>query len=208
MSCDGQEGQKETRELTPARARAAVEALIFASPEPVKAENMARILGLDEETVRFLAADLEQALDERGSGMRLRQTAGGYELVTRPEFAWAVGGLLDRQPSGPLSPAALEVLAVIAYRQPVTRAEIESIRGVRSDSALETLEERGFIHAVGRKDAPGRPLLFGTTPAFLRHFGLRSLVDLPGRETGDQDGLLAALPSSTPASPASEAQPE
>lgn len=179
MSTPEKEG---TRGHTPASARAAIEAMVFASPEPVKPRDLARILGIDEPTVKSLAASLARELEERGSGLLLREVAGGYELVTRPEHAWAVGLLLDRQPAGPMSAAALEVLAVIAYRQPVTRADIESIRGVRSDSALETLEERGFIQPIGRKDAPGRPVLYGTTPLFLRHFGLRSLEDLPNSQ--------------------------
>ncbi|MBC7084223.1 MAG: segregation and condensation protein [Bacillota bacterium] len=169
-------------------ARAAIEAMVFASPRPVTAREMGEILGIDPRTADTIVDDLRREYDEEGRGMQIVFVAGGYQMATRPAHADYIARLNvgTRQA---LSRAALETVAMIAYKQPITRAELETIRGVRVDGVLSTLIERGLVRPVGRKKAPGRPVLYGTTPEFLRWFGLASLDDLPPIE-----GDAATLP--------------
>lgn len=169
-------------------ARAAIEAMVFASPRPVTAREMGEILGIDPRTADTIVDDLRREYDDEGRGMQIVFVAGGYQMATRPAHADYIARLNvgTRQA---LSKPALETVAMIAYRQPITRAELETIRGVRVDGVLNTLIERGLVRPVGRKKAPGRPVLYGTTPEFLRWFGLASLDDLPPIE-----GDAATLP--------------
>lgn len=155
-----------------------LEALLLASPEPLTLRRIAEVIGLDEKDAAILMADLQKEYEAPGRGLTIRELAGGYVLTTRPEAAEYVERLLQPRSRG-LSHAALETLAIIAYRQPITRAEIEAVRGVKVDRALETLLERRLVADVGRKEAPGRPILYGTTPEFLKYFGLKALSDLP-----------------------------
>lgn len=159
--------------------KAIAEALLFASAEPLPLRRLAALMGLDERDVRELVEELRREMNAPGRGLMLQEAAGGYQLVTRPEVAQYVEQLAQPRPSG-LSHAALETLAIIAYRQPVTRAEVEALRGVSIDSALGTLLERRLVREVGRKEAPGRPILYGTTREFLLYFGLTDVADLPG----------------------------
>ncbi|MCR4402252.1 MAG: SMC-Scp complex subunit ScpB [Firmicutes bacterium] len=169
-------------------ARAAIEAMVFASPRPVTAREMGEILGIDVRTADAIVDDLRREYDEKNRGMQIVFVAGGYQMATRPAHADYIARLNvgTRQA---LSKPALETVAMIAYKQPITRAELEAIRGVRVDGVLNTLIERGLVRPVGRKKAPGRPVLYGTTPEFLRWFGLASLDDLPPIE-----GDVATLP--------------
>lgn len=169
-------------------ARAAIEAMVFASPRPVTAREMGEILGIDPRTADAIVDDLRREYDQEGRGMQIVFVAGGYQMATRPAHADYIARLNvgTRQA---LSRPALETVAMIAYKQPITRAELETIRGVRVDGVLSTLIERGLVRPVGRKKAPGRPVLYGTTPEFLRWFGLASLDDLPPIE-----GDAATLP--------------
>lgn len=169
-------------------ARAAIEAMVFASPRPVTAREMGEILGIDPRTADAIVDDLRREYDQEGRGMQIVFVAGGYQMATRPAHADYIARLNvgTRQA---LSRPALETVAMIAYKQPITRAELETIRGVRVDGVLSTLIERGLVRPVGRKKAPGRPVLYGTTPEFLRWFGLASLDDLPPIE-----GDTATLP--------------
>ena len=160
-------------------ARAGIEALIFASSEPMTIKTMAEAFGINEHTVHQLVLGLIDDYRSAKRGIQIVELAGGYVFLTHPECAPFVEKLERRPRNVPLSQAALETLAIVAYRQPITRAEIESIRGVRVDSALTTLVERDLIEEVGRRDAPGRPILYGTTTGFLKFFGLRDLMDLP-----------------------------
>ncbi len=121
--------------------------------------------------------DLEKDFLDRG--VRLQKVAGGYRMVACPEAEKYLIEMSRGQKRNPLSPAALEVLAIVAYMQPITRVEIDEIRGVSSESSISTLLDRGLIMEIGRKDAPGRPILFGTTKAFLVYFGLKDLTQLP-----------------------------
>jgi segregation and condensation protein B len=160
-----------------------VEALLFASDAPLSAGDIALIdERLDEDTVEAVIQQLREEYDSQERAFTIFDIAGGYQLLTRPEFA----PYLERFDTVPqqtrLSAPALEVLAVIAYRQPIGRNEIEEIRGVGSSGVLKTLQDRNLIDVVGRSEGLGRPLLYGTTPKFLEHFGFRSLEDLPKPE--------------------------
>ena len=160
-----------------------VEALLFASDAPLSAGDIALIdERLDEDTVEAVVQQLREEYESQERAFTIYDLAGGYQLLTRPEFA----PYLERFDTVPqqtrLSAPALEVLAVIAYRQPIGRNEIEEIRGVGSAGVLKTLQDRSLIDVVGRSEGLGRPLLYGTTPKFLDHFGFRSLDDLPRPE--------------------------
>ena len=164
------------------RLRSILESLLFAAAEPVPLGKLLAVLpGYDKRDVVRALAELgdEYARDERG--FRLQQVAGGYQLRTTAANAEFVKALLAQRPVR-LSRASLETLAVIAYRQPVTRPEIEAIRGVDVDAVLTTLLERRLVRVLGRKDVVGRPLLYGTTPEFLETFGLKDLASLPTLE--------------------------
>ncbi len=155
-----------------------VEALLFAAAEPVSPGRLAAACGVGEAEVRRALASLAETLADPRRGVEVRQVAGGYRLFTKAVHAGAVERFLAGERSR-LSVSALETLAVVAYRQPVTRAEIEEVRGVQCDHALRTLLDRQLIRVVGRRDSPGRPLLYGTTDAFLEYLGLRNLSELP-----------------------------
>ena len=165
--------------LTNEQIRAACEAILFASGEPVEAARIAEALELDIETVTGALWELTRTLDERGSGICLLRLGSKYQLCSRTEYAQQVRNVLDIKKNAPLSPAAFEVLAVVAYNQPVTKAYIEQIRGVDCSGVVSTLCQKGLLEEKGRLDLPGRPLLYGTTPDFLRCFCLSSLADLP-----------------------------
>ena len=157
-----------------------VEALLFASEAPLTAADLARIDdSFDEEQVEGLIAELKQEYEAEERAFGIFEIAGGFQILTRSEYA----SILERYDTVPvttrLSPAALETLAIIAYRQPVGRAEVEDIRGVGAGGVLKTLLERNLVEVVGRGEGLGRPLLYGTTRYFLEHFGFRSLDELP-----------------------------
>lgn len=159
--------------------KAILECLLFVSKEPLTVPTMAQILEIPERDVRELMAELQDEYNQDGRGIKIEIVAHGYRFSTRPEYASYIEKLYKPQNTHGLSKAALETLAIVAYRQPVTRAAIEAIRGVKVDSALGTLMDKNLVREVGRKEAPGRPILFGTTPAFLKYFGLRDLNELP-----------------------------
>lgn len=165
--------------LTNEQIRAACEAILFASGEPVEATRIAEALELETEVVTGALWELARSLDERGSGICLLRLGSKYQLCSRVEYAQQVRSVLDIKKNAPLSPAAFEVLAVVAYNQPVTKAYIEQIRGVDCSGVVATLCQKGLLEEKGRLDLPGRPLLYGTTPDFLRCFCLSSLADLP-----------------------------
>jgi segregation and condensation protein B len=157
-----------------------IEAILFASEAPLSAAELARAEeALDEEQVETLIAELNQEYEAEQRAFGIFEIAGGYQILTRAEFA----PVLERFETVPtvtrLSAPALETLAIIAYRQPVGRAEIEDIRGVGAGSVLKTLIERDLIEVIGRGEGLGRPLLYGTTRRFLEHFGFNSLDELP-----------------------------
>ncbi len=174
-----------------------LEALLFVADGPVVEATLARTLGVTPGKVRRGLNTIREHLD--GRGIRLQSGPEGVQLITAPEAAAAVEHFLGLESSRRLSTAALETLAVIAYRQPVTRAAIEAIRGTSSDGVLATLRARGLVERVGRADGPGRPGLYGTTQRFLEHFGLEQADHLPGLEElaellGLDEGVQRVLP--------------
>ena len=158
--------------------QAPLEALLFARGEPVTAAQLREILQVDEESLTELLALYEKTLAERGSGIMLHRVAGGFQLVTRPELHAYVQKLTEVQ-DRKLSTPALETLSIVAFKQPITKQEVEHIRGVRVERALQRLLEMELIEEVGRKPVIGRPILYGTTDVFLKCFGLNALSDLP-----------------------------
>ncbi len=165
--------------MTNEQIRAACEAILFSSGEPLEASRIADALEIEIETVTAALWELSNSLDERGSGICLLRLGSKYQLCSRVEYAQQIRNVLDIKKNTPLSPAAFEVLAVVAYNQPVTKAYVEQIRGVDCSGVISTLCQRGLLEEKGRLDLPGRPLLYGTTPDFLRCFCLSSLADLP-----------------------------
>ncbi len=162
--------------LDPAHLMGALESLILVSDKPIAAVRLARLTRQDVGLVRQKLAEL--VLAYRGRGIVLDEIAGGFQFRTSPKFAPFVRNLVQQKPTR-LTRAQLEVLSIIAYRQPVTRPEIEDVRGVDSGSALKVLLERNVIKIIGKKDEAGRPMLYASTSEFLELFGLRSLKDLP-----------------------------
>ncbi len=165
--------------MTNDEIRAACEAILFASGEPVEVSRIAQALELEPDVITGALWELSVSLDERKSGICLLRLGSKYQLCSRVEYAQQVRNVLDIKKNAPLSPAAFEVLAVVAYNQPVTKAYIEQIRGVDCSGVVSTLCQKGLLEEKGRLDLPGRPLLYGTTPDFLRCFCLSSLADLP-----------------------------
>jgi len=159
------------------RLKRAVECVLLVGGGPVTPDQLKETLGVPVELVHEVLRDLVAEYADRG--LQIQALAGGYQLCTRPEFSEYVQRFLRLDQREPLSQAALETLAIVAYRQPVTRAEIEAVRGVRCEHVLERLLDRHLIRDLGRKQALGRPILYGTTEGFLRHFGLRDLDALP-----------------------------
>lgn len=160
------------------RPEALLEAVLFASPEPVSLEKLAETLEIPLWECEQVLERFRAATKSQDRGVTLRMVAGGWQLVTKPELHQVVGRLAGQR-KYKLSKPTLETLAIIAYQQPITRAEIEAIRGVKVEKALATLLEKGLIAEAGRKDSVGRPILYATSASFLEHFGLRDLKDLP-----------------------------
>jgi segregation and condensation protein B len=159
-----------------------IEALIFVSEEPLSPKALAEVLKEERGWVEVAVGELAKEFNDRNGGLMMREVAGGWQIATRPEFHEHVRAYLKSRPSAKLSLAALETLAVIAYKQPITVPEILEIRGVQSSSAIKTLLEKRLIVAKGRKEVVGRPMLYGTSKEFLMQFGLRDLSELPNIE--------------------------
>jgi segregation and condensation protein B len=178
----------------PAADTRALEALFFVSDEPLSSSVLAQALDLDRRTVEALCDRLASSLEERGSGLVLRNVAGGWRLYTHPDTATVVERFVLSSRQARLTKAALETLAIVAYKQPVTRHQVSAIRGVNSDGVLRALADKGLIEEAGREEVPGRPVLYGTTPGFLERLGLPSLAALPslapllGADAEDADG--------------------
>jgi segregation and condensation protein B len=176
-----------------------VEALLFAAPDPISVARISAIVpGVEKQQIDEAVEELVRDYDRDDRSFEIAAVGGGLQLTTKPEYAIWVGKLLETRSVQRLSKAALETLAVVAYRQPVLRSTIESIRGVNVDGVLRTLMERDLVRIVGRGDGPGRPLLFGTTRDFLMRFGLNTLTDLPKLEEIEElvgGGEAAAEPA-------------
>jgi segregation and condensation protein B len=165
------------------RYRALTCAALLASGKPVEAKELFKLLGgVSPEQLNTIIDDLKDSLSENALGLIIEEVAGGYRLVVEPSLISDLSDLLSPAPLPRLSNAALETLALVAYKQPATRGELEAARGASCSSTLDTLQERELIKVVGRKDIVGKPLLFATTERFLLEFGLKSLDDLPPLE--------------------------
>ena len=157
----------------------AVEGILMVSMEPVESGMMAQLLEVPVEVIEDICTRLAAAYEEAGHGFQLVRVAGGYRFQSHPDVsAYVERFVLDAQ-QGKISSAALETLAIIAYKQPISRAQVASIRGVDPDAVMRTLQARGYIAEVGRDDGPGQAIMFGTTSLFLERLGLMSLADLP-----------------------------
>ena len=195
----GVEAMNSQAEAIDARElKAILEAVLFVSPEPVPVARLMSILGTvsKAEVVQALGI-LTHDLNQDGRGIQLVQIAGGYRLVTKQEYGPWLKRMDKAKAAQKLSRSALESLAIIAYKQPLVRSEIEEIRGVETSGVLRTLCERKLVRIVGRKDVPGRPIMYGTTKFFLEHFGLHDLSQLPPlrefKELGDSEQALLPI---------------
>lgn len=172
-----------------------IEAVLFAVGAPVTAERLSELTGETAEAVSAAADALCASLDAEDSGIQLIRIENGYQLCTKPQNGELVKKALELKKAPPLSKATLEVLAIVAYNQPVTRSFIEQVRGIDSSYIVAGLVDKGLICERGQLDAPGRPTLFGTTDAFLRCFGLTSLSELPQTELPNPEQMTIAVPT-------------
>jgi segregation and condensation protein B len=168
------------------KMQGAAEAILFSSGEPVSLERLAEVLELNKSTAEKLMNNLADRFNSENIGVQMVRLEDGWQMCTRPEYAEYVRQALDMRRNMPLSQAALEVLAVVAYNQPVTKAFIEQVRGVDCSGVLGSLISKGLLEERGRLDLPGRPLIYGTTPDFLRCLGISSLDDLPPVEHSEE----------------------
>ncbi len=159
--------------------RSAVEAILFACGEPVATDRLAEVLETDEQTIHYVCRELSEMLTDNGRGITLVKVDDRYQLCTVDKFAPQIRAMLDIRRNTPLSAAAMETLAVIAYNEPVTKNFIERVRGVDCSGVVSSLVVKGLIEECGRLEVPGRPMLYKTTLQFLRCFGLESLENLP-----------------------------
>jgi segregation and condensation protein B len=156
-----------------------LEAILFVADEPLSSTVLAQVIEADRRTTEALLEDLAGRYQRAGSGLSLRRVAGGWRLYTHPDAAPVVERFVLSSRHTRLTRAALETMAIVAYKQPVTRHQVAAIRGVDSEGVLKALVERGLLSEVGRDEGPGRPVLYGTTPEFLERLGLHSVSDLP-----------------------------
>jgi segregation and condensation protein B len=157
-----------------------IESLLFVADEPVAIGRLAAAIGVQQEAVEEALRELSEEYEQRG--LRLQRKGERVQMVTAPDAAPHIERFLDLELSSKLSAPALETLAIVAYQQPITRAEVEAVRGVNCDSVLRTLVSKGLIEEVGRLPQAGRPIVYGTTFEFLQHFGLQDLAELPPLE--------------------------
>lgn len=176
------EAPEPKQSRSPAELVSAVEALIFVADEPISTKLLADVLEEPRGAITAAVEQLTADYEERGSGLQLREVAGGWQIATKTELHEEVRRFLKTRPSAKLSIASLETLAVIAYKQPVTVPEILEIRGVQSATSIKTLLDKRLIIAKGRKEAVGRPIQYGTSKEFLVQFGLKDLQELPSIE--------------------------
>lgn len=197
-------------DITPddaARNRGILEALLIASDEPLSAARLTSVLvGVGARDIPPLVDDLNAEYASTGRSFRVTEVAGGFQIMVHAEYGPWVRRLLREKSPARLSQAALETLAILAFRQPITRADVEHVRGVEVDGVLRHLMEKGLVRIAGRSDAPGRPLLYGTTRDFLKHFGLKTLSDLP--KLRELEELTQAAPPGPEAASAGDLFPE
>lgn len=182
-------GEKEANGLDAQTTRGIVEAILYVAGEPVPLEDLAHALDMTRSEMEEVLSDLRDTCELEKRGLRLNRYGDGVQLSIRAEYAPYVERLLQPVQQQSLSQAAMETLSVIAYRQPVTKADIEKVRGVKCDYSVQSLLNKGLIQEQGRRETLGRPILYGTTDAFLRHFGIENLDQLPPQEEGPLEEL-------------------
>ena len=163
----------------PNRNKAVLEALLFASGEPLTVGAISKATSLGDQEIREIMRELISEYSARYAGIVIAEIADGYEMVTDPELAAWIRRLKNINISNKLSQPALETLSIVAYKQPITKVEVDQLRGVNSDAAVKTLLDKRLIKIIGKKESPGRPFLYSTTNEFLQYFGLRNLTELP-----------------------------
>lgn len=183
-----------------------LEALLFVTPDPIPVTRFLALLGaVTKQEVDQALASLSHDYEQEGRGLQLAEVAGGYRIVTKAEFAPWLKRLEKVKAPSKLSRSALESLAIIAYKQPIVRGEVEQIRGVETSGVIRTLLERKLVRIVGRKEEPGRPIMYGTTKVFLEHFGLRDLSQLPPlrefKELGESEQAMLPIDESEAVEP-------
>lgn len=170
---------------------AVAQAVLFAAAEPLEYTKLASVIGVDDEKMLLILDELSKKLNEEDSGICLLQLDTKYQLCSKKEYVEEIRTILDLKRNSPLSQAAFEVLAIIAYNQPITKPYIEQIRGVDCSGVVNTLCQKELIEEKGRLDVPGRPVLYGTTANFLRCFSINSLDELPELPSSDRDVLMS-----------------
>ena len=168
---------------------AIIEAIMFACGEPISVDKLAEASGIDRDPTATLVSQLERRYNVQSSGLRIIRLDNAYQISTRPEHSAYIKAAMENHRQVPLSQAAMECLAAIAYNQPVTKSFVEQVRGIDSSSGVNTLVERGLIEEAGRLELPGRPIAYRTTDVFLRCFGLTTIGELPAPPT--QDGQMS-----------------
>lgn len=191
---------REPAVTPPTNLEASLEALLFVAAAPVTVAQLAEALDQKPQDVETGLRALEQRYGE-GRGLSLQWHAGRVQLTTAPAMAGMVEKFLGLEATARLSRAALETLAIVAYRQPITRPGVDAVRGVNSDGVMKSLLSKGLVQEIGRSDGPGRPILYGTTAEFLQHFGLASLAELPPFEQTDAKSEAAPGETDRPENP-------
>lgn len=188
--------ENESTAHSPSIDLRSLEALLFATQHPLTAGRLAEVLGLDStKAIRTGIRDLNAAYTETGRSFRIEQVAGGYQMLTLPEFGDLLRQMHQKEVDAKLTKAGMETLAIIAYKQPILRADVEAVRGVACGETIRNLMEKHLVKIAGRAEIPGRPILYGTTKRFLEVFGLNNLKDLPQPEGSTPNGASEALVS-------------
>ena len=186
--------QYEFKELSrKSSIKSAIEAMLFVSGEPLSLRDLSNNLELKDKNVEEIIKEMINEYEDENRGIRLISINGAYQLVTKSENSDYIQKLLKKNKRHSLSQASIESLAIIAYKQPITRIDIDEIRGVKSESAIQKLVEKGLIKDIGRLEVPGRPILYGTTDEFLRHFALNDLGDLPSIELFEENDEVSDM---------------
>ncbi|MGP1588090.1 MAG: SMC-Scp complex subunit ScpB [Treponemataceae bacterium] len=174
-------------EVNLSKETAVIEAILFLDSEPLNEDSLSKISELSKDVVRIAIENLKEKYSAEDSGVELMQITGGWVIMPKRDIWATLSERYGKKNEGRLSKAAMETLSIIAYKQPITRSEIEAIRGVNADNMIRILLERSFIKEVGKKDAPGKPSQFGTTKEFLKFFQLNSIADLPKLEEKESE---------------------
>lgn len=186
--------QYEFKELSrKSNLKSVIESMLFVSGEPLSLRELSNNLEIKDKVIEEVIKEMMNEYEEKSRGIKLISIDGAYQLVTKSENSDYIQKLLKKNKKHSLSQASIESLAIIAYKQPITRIDIDEIRGVKSESAIQKLVERGLIKDIGRLEVPGRPILYGTTDEFLRQFGLKTIKELPSIDLYSDKGIQSSM---------------